>query len=103
MNHYRIHLDYPEGSIEVQFDLEFDGSQSYVTEILLHTNGKIELPISLIPELKLINGKYILTYSYPVLENGKSLSKEESIQSPYGPDIVEEILRIKEEQTPKFT
>ncbi|GGB08053.1 hypothetical protein [Puia dinghuensis] len=100
MSHRRIQLDYPEGSIEVQFNLEFDGSQTHINSILIHAKGGIELPQY--PELKFMNGNYVLTHTYSVSKNGKDLIKEEAVQSPYGPDIVEKMLQIKEDETPKF-
>lgn len=46
MLHKRIQIDYPEGSIEIQFNVKYNGQNTSIETIQIHSNFlKTQLPL----------------------------------------------------------
>lgn len=103
MIHKRFQHDTKDGGIEIQFDLEYDGEKVSVVNIHFHSNFKSGLPHNVYLEYNPEIGKELLSTKYPVRDkNDKDLIRIEWLTSAIAMDILNEIQKIKEEETPKF-
>lgn len=101
--HKRIQFDFTSTeSIEVQFDLEFDGTNLLIRNINLHGNYDTGLPTQ--PEIKYLEkaGEYQFYITYLEMENGKFVDRYEFVINERGRQIIRRIMEIAEEEKPKF-
>ena len=101
MDRKHFQRDYDIDSVSVDFVIEYHNNQSVITTIQLNTSKKL-LPLPQRPTLEAREGKWVLC------ENSieKIDSNDTVILTPvinkYTTDIVNEMLRLKDEATPKF-
>lgn len=63
MLHKRIQIDYPEGSIEIQFNVKYSGQNTSIETIQIHSNFlKTQLPLHATLEQE--NNEWTLFASY---------------------------------------
>ncbi|MBL7745313.1 MAG: hypothetical protein JNN00_17695 [Chitinophagaceae bacterium] len=102
MTHQRFQLDFNEGSFEVQFNLEFDGDVVNVTTLQIHSTIKPQPFIN--PSFELENGQWGVYSNYQTLDAKKNIiNVRQKEDSKIAIDIANKILKIKEDETPRFT
>lgn len=101
IKHKRFQQNYPAGGIEVQFNLEGEGKNIVVNTIQIHDNFESGLPDS--PELEYdYDTQEWKLFTYYKMDNtdGTTVTIREWVNKPFAKEIVEEIVRIKEEEPP---
>ena len=87
-------------AIDVQFNLEFDGSKVDITNIQIHSNYGSGLPHS--PQLKEHNGAFKFYKEFESKEGNNFVGKFQYFDDEVSRGIIQKILKIKEEETPRF-
>ncbi len=103
MTHREFQLNTPEGGTNVHFNINGNGIDVVITTVQVHSNFKSGLPNS--PELEWNPeaGKWMLAGYYNKDVNGTPTKVREFINTELSNQIVDKIMEIKEEETPKFT
>ncbi|HEY8660879.1 MAG TPA: hypothetical protein VIL78_17730 [Hanamia sp.] len=97
MLHKRIQLDYPEGSIEIQFNVKHNGQNTSIETIQIHSNFlKTQLPLH--AKLEQENNEWILFANYQTKENGQLIPVKEQVKNKYSNDIIIQLLKIRDEE-----
>jgi hypothetical protein len=101
MIHKQFQCDVPEGGIDIQFNLEYNGENIMVNTIQINGNFNTGLPES--PTLEWHNDKWMLCRNYKTELNGQEVDATEYINTDLSNNIVNKILEIKEQEVPGFT
>ncbi|MDQ6763814.1 MAG: hypothetical protein M3015_14465, partial [Bacteroidota bacterium] len=97
MLHKRIQIDYPEGSIEIQFNVKHNGQNTSIETIQIHSNfPKIQLPFHATLEQE--NNEWVLFANYQTKENGQLIPVKEQVKNKYSNDIIIQLLKIRDEE-----
>lgn len=102
-SHYREQLDYPEGSIEIHFNLDFDGITTSVQNLQVNSNKGFETGIPNSPTLEWHDNKWMLGAHRQVKENNHIVDCVEYLNNKWSNEIVDLIMNIKAAATPKFS
>ena len=103
MTHKEFQINTPQGGTNVHFNLDFNGTESQIFAVAVHSNFDSDLPHSPSLEWNQDLGKWMLARYYDKDINGVSTRFREFYDSTLSNQIVERIMEIKEEETPKFT
>ena len=86
----------------VDFTLEYDGNKVVVENIQLHSNYKSGLPHNAQMEFDNQTGEWTLRVYYLKDINGVPTNVAEWLYSPLEKEIAQKIIKIKDEEAPKF-
>lgn len=104
MTHVRFQHDMPEGSIEVQFNLEFTGQNQSVSDeifnIHIHCTFNSGLPRR--PELRFHEGEWKFYAAFKTQEDGEVVEKYQYFNDSLSKELIQIIFEKRDEYTPKF-
>jgi len=91
-----------EGGINVSFTIDFDGTNSSISNIALHSSKDYVTGLPMHPKLEYHEGEWQFSKQYQTSNNNEIKTVVEYFNNDLTKDIIAEIQKIQEENTPHF-